>query len=82
MTTGELYEFVEVAIERCREHGYADIAKELDDAMHVGTSGLETIGAIKNVLIVQAARLKKIVDKAKMAKIVKFVETFFGTLYR
>ena len=53
-STNEIYAFVGVAMQKCRENGYGDIAQELDDAMHLGSSALEILGAIKAVLVCTA----------------------------
>ncbi|MBX7074034.1 MAG: hypothetical protein K1X71_12885 [Pirellulales bacterium] len=38
-------------IEKCRASGYGDIAQQFDNALHVGSSALETLGAIRNTLL-------------------------------
>lgn len=78
-TTNEIYEFTELAVKKCREHGYDSVAQELDDAMHLGSSGLEILGAIRATLVSQGTTLEKVVDKAKMQEIVSYVNRAFGT---
>ena len=78
-TTDEIYEFAELVQRRCREHGYDDVAQQIDDAIHLGSSGLETLGAIKAVFVTQAARIDKLVDRAKVQEVVKYVNRAFGT---
>ncbi|MBI5866416.1 MAG: hypothetical protein HZB38_18250 [Planctomycetes bacterium] len=78
-TTNEIYEFTELAMQKCREQGYDDVAQQLDEAMHLGSSGLEIIGAIRAALISHAATLESVVDKTKMQEIVKYVNRAFGT---
>ena len=78
-TTNEVYEFAELAVKKCRKHGYDDVAQQLDDAMHLGSSGLEILGAIRATLIGQAETLEKVVDKTEMQDIVKYVNRAFGT---
>lgn len=79
VTTKDVYEFTELAIRKCRERGYGKIAQQLDDAMHLGSSGLEILGAIRTTFIAQAAILEKVVDKGKMEAVVKYVNELFGT---
>lgn len=78
-TTIEIYEFTELAMQKCREHGYDDVAQQLDDAMHLGSSGLEILGAIKATFIDETATLEKVVDKTKIQDVVKYVNRAFGT---
>ena len=77
-TTNEVYEFTELTMKKCREHGYDDIAQQFDDAMHLGSSGLEILGAIKAVLMSNAARMENVVDKAEAQEVVKYVNRVFG----
>lgn len=77
-TTNEIYEFVELAAKRCREHGYDDVAQQLDDAMHLGSSGLEILGAIKAVFVSHAATLEKVVEKGKLRDVTRYVDKAFG----
>lgn len=78
-TTDDVYQFTELAMRKCREHGYGDVAQQLDDAMHLGSSGLEILGAIKTTFIAQAATLERVVDKGKMEAVVQYVNKAFGT---
>ena len=77
-TTNEIYEFTELAMKNCREHGYDDVAQQLDDAMHLGSSGLEILGAIKATFVSQSGTLEKVVDKAKLQEVVRYVNKVFG----
>jgi hypothetical protein len=78
-TPSEVYEFTELAIRRCREQGYDDVAQQLDAAMHLGSSGLEILGAIKTTFIAHAEPLETVVDKGKMQEILRYVDKAFGT---
>ncbi len=77
-TTNEIYEFVELAKNRCRQNGDLEIANQLDDAMQLGSSGLEILGAIKAVLVSQAITLEKLVDRASIQEVVKYVDQAYG----
>lgn len=77
-TTNEIYEVVELAMQRCRDHSYDNVAQQLDDAMHLGSSGLEILGAIKTTFVTQAATLERVVDKAKLQEVVEYVNRVFG----
>lgn len=77
-TTDKFYEFTELAIQKCRDHGYGDIAKQLDDAMHLGSSGLEILGAIKAVFVARRAELEIVLDKQTVDELVEYVNKAFG----
>lgn len=77
-TTDEIYAFVELTMKRCGERGLGDISQQLDDAMHLGSSGMEILGAIRAVLIAQAARLTGIVEQATIQEVIDFVNKSFG----
>jgi hypothetical protein len=77
-TTNEIYEFVELTSKKCRENGYDDIAKKLDEALHLGSSGLEILGAIRAVIVSEAPRLEKIVDEGSVRETVEYVNRAFG----
>jgi hypothetical protein len=77
-TTTEIYEFTELTMKKCREQGYTELAQQLEDAMHLGSSGLEILGAIKAIFLDQATALEKIVDKAKLQEVVMYAEKAFG----
>ena len=77
-TTDNFYKFTELAIEKCRDHGYGDIAQQLDDAMHLGSSGLEILGAIKAVIVARRAELEIALDKHTLDELVQYVNKAFG----
>lgn len=77
-TTTEIYEFVEVATRKCREHGYGDIAQQFDDAMHLGSSGLEILGAIRAVCVAENAKLEELLGSASVHEVIRFVDRAFG----
>jgi hypothetical protein len=77
-TTKEVYECVQVVTRKCREHGYNDIVQRLDNAMHLGSSGLEILGAIKWVFVSEMARLEGAVDKDKLNDVIQYVNRAFG----
>lgn len=78
MTTEEIYTFVETTMQKCRQVGHVDIAQQLDDAVHLGSSGLEILGAIKLVLNSNAARLEKVVDMTQLEEVVDSIDRAFG----
>jgi hypothetical protein len=77
-TATDVYEFAEFVAKRCRENGDNRIAQQLDDAMHLGSSGLEILGAIKTVLVSEATRLEQLVDEAKLHEAIAVVDSAYG----
>lgn len=77
-TTDEIYELTKAVMQKCREQGFGDVAQELDDAMHLGSSGLETLGAIRATFITRAATLEKVMDKSEMREVITYVSRAFG----
>ncbi len=78
-TTDNVYEFVNVVIRQCHEQGFADIAQELDGAMHLGSSGLEILGAIRSVLLKESRTIGTLVEQSEIEEVVRFVNKAFGT---
>ena len=76
--TDRFYEFTEQVIQKCLNHGYGDIAQQLDDAMHLGSSGLEILGAIKAVIVARRAELDVVFDKYTLDELVQYVNKAFG----
>lgn len=77
-TTDEIYEFTELATKRCQKHGYDDIAQQLDNAMHLGSSGLEILGAIRAVFVAERTRMTQIMDAGKVDEVIDYVDKAFG----
>jgi hypothetical protein len=77
-TTDRVYEITQLAIEKCRNHGYGEVAQQLDDAMHLGSSGLEILGAIMAVFLARRAELEKVLEKHQVNEVVQYVNKAFG----
>jgi hypothetical protein len=77
-TTTELYEIAEHAISECRKHGYDGVAQKLDDAMHLGSSGLEILGAIRAVCTSNEGTLVKVIGQDQVDEIVHYVNKAYG----
>jgi len=78
-TANQVYQFTNLVIERSRVTGQNDIAQRLDDAMNLGSSALEILGAIRIVLTEEARRIEKIADRSEIQEVVHFVNRTFGT---
>jgi len=79
-TINEIYEYVDMMAKKCRDYGFKDIAQQLDNAMYLGSSGLEILGAIKNIIIMNTIKLNEIADREKMEEIVAYVNSAYGIL--
>ena len=77
-TSQEFYALVDFVIRQSRVRGLLDIAQQLEDALHLGSSGLEILGAIKNIFVAQKAELEKILEKEKIEEVVKFESKAYG----
>ena len=78
MTTEEVYALVKLVIEQSRKNAYDDIAEKLDDAMHLGSSGLEILGAIKIVFMSESNRISKLIDGEKVKDVIHYVNNTYG----
>ena len=77
-TIEQMYELVNRLSRSCRDVGSNDIAARLDDAMNLGSSGLEILGAIRNVLTEERARLHEVISKEEFQQAIAFVDRSFG----
>jgi hypothetical protein len=76
-TLEQVYQFVDRAIEQARNHGRLDIAQRLDDALHLGSSSLEILGAIKIALSQEANAIDNWLDKSEREEVIRFVNRVF-----
>ena len=77
-TTDQMYHFVNRIVGDCRNNGWDDIANGFDDAMNLGCSGLEILGAIRTVLVEEHLRLLNIAKKDELNNIIEFVDIAYG----
>ena len=47
----DVYSLARRLLESCKTADYDEAATQLDDALHAGSSALETLGAIRNALL-------------------------------
>jgi hypothetical protein len=78
-TLEEVYKFVDRAMEEAVKHGRLDIAKKLEDALHLGSSSLEILGAIKVVLSQEATTIDSWLNKSEREEAINFVSQAFGS---
>jgi hypothetical protein len=80
-TASDVYGFVaqlKIDTEKC---GDTDLARELDEALHLGSSGLEILGAIRKTLIENQGAVESLLGSdgwQKAARVFAFVDKTFG----
>ncbi len=80
-TADDVYRFVERLKSQCRENGAIDLFAELDDALSLGSSGLEILGAIRQAIINNRASIERLLGAAgkdEANQVVAFVDEAFG----
>ena len=78
---GDVYHFVERLKVQCQENGQAELCKKLDDALHLGNSGLEIIGAIQQTLKNNYNVIEQLLGsegKIVAGRVIAFVDKSFG----
>lgn len=78
MTIEEIYTCINCTIIKCKDYGFDDLAERFDDALHLGSSGLEILGAIRNVLEDEKSKANKLIGKGRVQEIIDFVEFSYG----
>ena len=81
MTANDVYAFVAQVRTEAEKRGDADFARKLDEALHLGSSGLEIMGAIRKILIENHAKLESLGGseaRNKTAQVIAFVDKAFG----
>jgi hypothetical protein len=79
MTISEVYSFVDYLTRRCQETGRTDPVQKIDEAMHLGSSGLEILGAIRQILIDHSDEIGQIVEMPRLRNVVTYVAKAFGS---
>ena len=75
---GQVYDIARRLIDACRDSEHADIAQQIDDALHAGSSALETLGGIRNVLLQNGDVLKEFAEPIEIAATIKYIDETFG----
>ena len=78
MTVEEIYACIESTITKCKDCGYDDLAERFDEALHLGSSGLEILGAIRNVLKDEKNKANELIGKGQVQQIIDFIESSYG----
>ncbi len=80
-TINDVYAFVAQLKTEAEKRGDIDFASELDDALHLGSSGLEILGAIRKTLIENHGEVESLLGPdgwQKAAHVIAFVDKTFG----
>ncbi len=77
----DVYQFVERLKVACRKHNALRLFKELDDALCLGSSGLEILGAIRQAILKNRGEAERLLcegGKEEIDGVVAFVDRAFG----
>jgi hypothetical protein len=80
-TVADVYRFVERLSSECQANGANVLFTQLDDALHLGSSGLEILGAIRHIVINNRLAIEQLLGadgKDRADQIVNFVERVYG----
>jgi hypothetical protein len=80
-TTNEVYDFVAQLKTEAEKRGDTDFASELDNALHLGSSGLEILGAIRKTLIGNHGEVESLLGSdgwQKASHVISFIDKTFG----
>jgi hypothetical protein len=79
-TANDVYVFVAQLKTEAEKRGDTDFARELDDALHLGSSGLEIMGAIRKTLFENHREVESLLGSdgwKKAANVIAFVDKAF-----
>jgi hypothetical protein len=82
-TANEVYAFIADLKTECGKHGVNDLANKLDDALCLGSSGLEILGAIRITLAENRAKVESLLGSEGLRKaeqVIAFVDRTYGRL--
>lgn len=80
-TADDVYQFVERLQLECQKNGATDLLAQLDDALHLGSSGLEILGAVRQTVINNRALITRLLGtdgKDEANQVLIFVDRIFG----
>ncbi|QDU34674.1 hypothetical protein KS4_27450 [Poriferisphaera corsica] len=73
-TADNVYQYVNDTISVCKTQKHDTIAKDLENAMKLGGSGLEILGGIKQVLIENQISLNRLgFEQDKLDQVIQFI---------
>ena len=80
-TADDVYRFVERLKVQSEKGGLRELATQLDDALHLGSSGLEILGAIRQTVIENRIAIEQMLGssgKDETEQVIAFVDRAFG----
>lgn len=80
-TAEDVYRFIERLKVESENAGRTELALQLDDAMHLGSSALEILGAIRQVLLNKQNAIEPLLGppgKREAEQVIAFVDKAFG----
>ena len=81
MNVSEVYAFVKLLESRSDSNHYQELSNALKEARRLGNSGLEILGAVKDILLCKEEEIKGILTPEEFAKIkdvIYFVDKIYG----
>jgi hypothetical protein len=80
-TAADVHAFVENLRAACEENACNALSGELQNAMQLGSSGLEILGALKGVLLRNRSEVERLLGtngRVDVAELIAFVDRAFG----
>lgn len=80
-TADDVYRFVEHLKSECQKNGATELFAQLDDALHLGSSGLEILGAVRHTILNNRASIERLLGaggKDEANQVLIFVDKAFG----
>jgi hypothetical protein len=80
-TTEDVYRFVERLKLECIKNGATELLGQLEDALHLGSSGLEILGAIRQAMIDNRITIEQLlgpIGREEISQVVGFVDKAYG----
>lgn len=81
-TLDHIYDFVERIIQEASKHGRMDIAGRLDEALQLGSSPLEILGAISIELRKEGTTIDSWFDRQERERVLCFIDRAYGRIPR
>jgi len=79
--TGEVYQFVESLRTEASRRGITSLATQLENALNLGSSGLEILGAIRQIITENLQIIRQLLGpdgSSRGEQIIAFVDKSFG----
>jgi hypothetical protein len=80
-STDDVYRFVDRLRQECLKGRAEGLSDELDAALHLGSSGLEILGAVRQVLVRNGDTIQRLLGptgQTESKEIIAFVDRAFG----